>query len=41
MDKGVAGAVNVFVNQEKIDLRQISSYGMGGVLMIVTKLNEP
>jgi len=40
MVKGVAGAVNVFVNQEKIDLRQISSYGMGGVLMIVTKINE-
>ena len=39
MEKGVAGAINVFSNQEKIDLRQISNYGMGGVIMIVTKLN--
>ena len=40
MDKGVAGAVNEFIKQEKIDLRQITNYGMVGVIMIVNKLNN-
>jgi len=39
-DKGVAGAVQMFCKQEKIDFRQIASYGMGGVIMIISRLNK-
>ena len=39
-DKGVAGAFQMFCKQEKIDFRQIASYGMGGVIMIISRLNK-
>jgi hypothetical protein len=39
-EKGVAGAVNVFCSKNNIEIRQISSYGMGGVIMIINKLNN-
>ena len=39
-EKGVAGAVSVFCSKNKIEIRRISSYGMGGVIMIISKLNN-
>ena len=39
-EKGVAGAVSVFCSKNNIEMRRISSYGMGGVIMIINKLNN-
>jgi O-methyltransferase len=39
-NKGVAGAFQRFCKQEKIDFRQIASYGIGGVIMIISRLNK-
>ena len=39
-EKGVAGAVSGFCLKNNIEMRQISSYGMGGVIMIINKLNN-
>ena len=39
-EKGVARAVSVFCSKNNIEMRRISSYGMGGVIMIINKLNN-
>ena len=38
LKKGVAGAIKEFSEKQNITLRQIDSYGMGGVIVIVSKI---
>ena len=37
-EKGVAGAVSIFCKKNSIEMRRISSYGMGGVIMIISRI---